>query len=133
MSVKAISDFSMDFLYFPTQEMARFAPFCRSVDAHLYVQWIHRIGRAAVEVSPPLYAKQNGSVTLLCDRTDHPETPGMNPCDAASVVRSPPVQACNLAIGLHDLSPVSGTESRFPPSGGGIPLRKVMKVENSLC
>jgi hypothetical protein len=58
MSVKAISDFSMDFLYFPTQEMARFAPFCRSVDAHLYAQWIHRIGRAVVEVSPPPYAKQ---------------------------------------------------------------------------
>jgi len=58
MSVKAISDFSMDFLYFPTQEMARFAPFCRSVDAHLYAQWIHRIGRAVVEVSAPPYAKQ---------------------------------------------------------------------------
>jgi hypothetical protein len=52
ISAKATSDFSMDFLYFPTQEMARFAPFCRSVDSHLYGQWIHRIGRVVVEVSP---------------------------------------------------------------------------------
>jgi hypothetical protein len=97
--------------------MARFAPFCRSVDAHLYAQWIHRLGRAVVEVSPPLGAKQNGSVTLLCDITDHPDLqrrPGMNLRDAASVVRACPVQAFNLVIGLHDLSPVSGTESRFP-------------------
>ena len=92
VAIKATVDFGTNFLYFPTQEMARFAPFCRSVDAHLYAQWIHRLGCAVVEVSPPLYARQNGLVTLLCDRADHPDLlrrPRMNPRDTASVVSCP--------------------------------------------
>ncbi len=88
----------MDFLYFPTQEMARFAPFCRSVDAHLYAQWIHRIGRAVVELLPALYAKQNGAVTLLCDGTDHPDLQetAWNESMRCGIVGARPVQGCNL-------------------------------------
>jgi hypothetical protein len=55
---KATTDFGLDFLYSPAQEIARFGPLCRSLGAHLDGQWIHRLRRVLVEVSAPLNGKQ---------------------------------------------------------------------------